>query len=138
MTERTPVSFAGWPETPMPDTSQALPPAALSWERLVDLEPELAQLEREVRAYRRMDQLKRQLLALPVELPPDVVRWATTTCANAIWYGYGGYVGIKPRLRTLVGWYARHPALRSREAYDLAYRRLYDGLPGCRNCSCIW
>lgn len=138
MAERKPVTFTGRPVPPRPDASQALPPEALSWERLVELEPELAKLEREVQAYRKLDRLQRQILALPVDLPLEAFRWAATTCANAIWYGYGGYPGIKPRLLGLVGWHARNPALRSSAAYDLAYRRLYDDLPGCRNCSCCW
>ncbi len=138
MDEPIAIDISRLPEPPMPDTSQALPPEDLSWERLVELEPELAKLEREVQAYRKLDRLQRQILALPVDLPLEAFRWAATTCANAIWYGYGGYPGIKPRLLGLVGWHARNPALRSSAAYDLAYRRLYDGLPGCRNCPCFW
>lgn len=60
-------------------------------------------------------------------------------CANAVWYGYGGHRGLKPRLIYLVGW-ARRPdesgSLGSADAYDVAYQTIYDQLPDCRNCSC--
>jgi hypothetical protein len=49
-------------------------------------------------------------------------------CANAVWYGQ-----FKPALEQLVGFEARKPLLRSRDAYDLAYDVLYDLLPDCRH-----
>jgi hypothetical protein len=62
-------------------------------------------------------------------------------CANAVWYGYAGFKGrgIKARLCRLVGWYAvsGDPELRGKEAYDVAYRTIYDALPDCRSgCAC--
>jgi len=41
-----------------------------------------------------------------------------------VWYG-----NFKPSLEELVGFEARKPLLRSRDAYDLAYDVLYDLLP---------
>jgi hypothetical protein len=52
-------------------------------------------------------------------------RWAAASCDDAIWSGYGGYPD-QPRALRLVVCYARHPALRFREAYDLPCRRFYD------------
>ncbi len=59
-------------------------------------------------------------------------------CANAVWYGYGGHLGLKPRLVRLVGWGAQShdPVLRSCDAYDLVYQTLYDLLPDCQDCGC--
>jgi hypothetical protein len=53
-------------------------------------------------------------------------------CANDIWYDE-----IKPVLVKLVGWSARNPALRTTEAYDVAYQYLYNLLPDCRDCGCF-
>lgn len=60
-------------------------------------------------------------------------------CANTVWFGYGGWSGIRPRLVRLVGWDAERwgvARLRTSEAYDAAYQTLYDLLPNCRNCEC--
>lgn len=58
-------------------------------------------------------------------------------CANAVWYGYFGRLGIKERLLGLVGWEARDPALRTEAAYDVAYDAIYEALPDCRGrCAC--
>lgn len=57
---------------------------AIAWTDLVVGEPLLAELEAEVRAVR----------------PYDDGRF----CANAVWYGYAGWPGIKPRYLRLVGW----------------------------------
>lgn len=53
-------------------------------------------------------------------------------CANRVWY-----TEFKPELCRLVGWEAENPALRTEEAYDLAYDTIYDVLPPCRNCWCL-
>ena len=53
-------------------------------------------------------------------------------CANHIWYQ-----DFKPRLRLLVGWEARNPLLWSSECYDVAYQKIYDAMPECRECGCI-
>ena len=59
-------------------------------------------------------------------------------CANAVWYGYSGHRGIKPRLETLVGWFAENKALTDNHTYDVAYQTIYDALPSCGSkCSCM-
>ena len=97
------------------------PPRRLSWPELVEREPSLGQLEREMRAFRR------------TPLGDDF-------CANARWYGYGRFrgMGYRARVVALVGMCARSddPALRTSSAYDTAYRRLYEALPDCRRCGC--
>jgi hypothetical protein len=86
---------------------------------LIALEPRLAALEREVRAVRDED--------------------APVFCANGLWYGYGGYRGIKPRLSQLVGFETcRKDLIGTPLAYDVAYDHLYELLPDCRGaCSCL-
>ncbi|MER3501173.1 MAG: hypothetical protein C4295_06790 [Candidatus Fervidibacterota bacterium] len=105
----------------------------MTWEELVAIEPALRSLEEEARAYAKVDALKRQLLRYAPLLPPEVHRWAEHTCANYLWYRRGG---LKERLSDLVGYGARNPALRSEEAYNVAYDYLYALLPNCRNCCC--
>jgi hypothetical protein len=55
-------------------------------------------------------------------------------CAARPWYRL-----VKPQLVWLVGWSRpdKHPVLGSREAYDVAYRHLYEMMPDCRMCSCF-
>lgn len=53
-------------------------------------------------------------------------------CANEIWY-----TRFKPRLLQLVGWEAKDPRLKTQEAYDTAYEKIYNRLPDCSGCSCI-
>ena len=50
-------------------------------------------------------------------------------CANLVWYGW-----VKAEMCRLVGYEATTPVAGSSEAYDLAYKRLYNLLPDCRNC----
>ncbi len=91
----------------------------LTWQDLVEREPRLADL---------------RIVAERVRDAGD-----GSFCANASWYGYGGQLGLKPRLLRLVGWGAqsRDPVLRSCDAYDVAYQTLYDLLPDCRGCGCV-
>jgi hypothetical protein len=93
----------------------------LTFAALAAIEPQLADLEREVRAWAR------------TPLGDD---W----CANARWYGYGRFkgMGYRARLVALVGWGSRHPdpRLHTSAAYDVAYRRVYALLPDCRECAC--
>lgn len=51
--------------------------------------------------------------------------------AGKVWYGYGGYPGLKPRLLDLVGWERpeAHPLLSTSAAYDVAYETIYEALP---------
>ncbi len=86
-----------------------------TWGELVRLEPRLRVLQRDVKAVDGSD--------------PHF-------CANRVWYARGGF---KERLCCLVGWEAERddPVLRSSEAYDVAYDRLYNLLPPCRDCWCL-
>jgi hypothetical protein len=97
------------------------PPRRLSWAELVEREPALGQLEREMRAFRR------------TPLGDDF-------CANARWYGYARFkgMGYRARVVALIGWGSRHsdPALHTSAAYEVAYRHLYELLPDCRDCAC--
>ena len=60
-------------------------------------------------------------------------------CANARWYGYNEYRGrgFRAQLENLVGWDARCPDLQTSDAYDVAYRHLYELLPDCLDCLCV-
>jgi hypothetical protein len=92
----------------------------LTWQQLVAAEPRLGSLMREIKTVR--DDKSRP-----------------SFCANAVWYGYYDYPGFKPRLYELAGWGAKSAPdlLRTMEAYDLAYDKLYAALPNCRNCNCM-
>ncbi len=100
------------PEVPNPEAEDALPEARLTWSVLVEHEPRLKHLERTVRKVKD--------------------EGGESFCANEWWYERG----LKDQLVLLAGWSARNPRLRSEAAYDLAYDRLYDLLPDCRDCSC--
>lgn len=86
---------------------------SLTWKELAKIEP-------------RLGTLKHAVLGIDSTDEPNF-------CANRIWYAQ-----LKPRLKKLVGWYSTSPdsRLRTETAYALAYRHLYDLLPGCRDCSC--
>ena len=59
-------------------------------------------------------------------------------CGNAVWYGYEGYDGFKPRLVKLVGDDAHFEELGDTVAYDVAYHTLLTLLPACRGaCGCM-
>lgn len=90
----------------------------LTWAKVINLEPALKRLLEEIR--RVKDDKRRR-----------------SFCANNVWYGYGGYRGFKEPMHSLVGWEARNAELRTMEAYDLVYEKLYSALPDCRNCSCF-
>lgn len=87
---------------------------AVKFSELATIEPRLAELLKEARA---------------VKDPGG-----RSFCANHVWYKRGGF---KDRLIKLVGWYANDPRLKTSEAYDVAYRKIYDVLPACRNCNCL-
>lgn len=91
----------------------APPLETLSWSDLVQLEPTLGTLERQARAVRADDP------------------WF---CANDVWFRE-----FKPLLVKLVGWNARspHEVMHRSEAYDIAYRHIYDQLPPCGDCWCL-
>lgn len=107
----------------VPATRRATPPEIrLTWGRLVRLEPRLAAV----------------LVDAEAVDPGDDKRF----CANRVWYGRQAEGGLRGRLYRLVGWGRRgqpgvSPALATSEAYDVAYRRVYDALPACRECGCL-
>jgi hypothetical protein len=93
---------------------------ALTWDRLVALEPALKGLALRVRAER------------------DRVHPDQPYCANAAWYGYDADGrGIRTEMSDLVGMWrtvwtpAERCDLFTSEAYDVAYRHLYSLLPDC-------
>jgi hypothetical protein len=60
-------------------------------------------------------------------------------CANVTWCStfQASRSSLKDRMFYLVGFYADHPKLRTMEAYEVAYAKLYGALPDCRNCQCL-
>ena len=59
-------------------------------------------------------------------------------CGNAVWYGWEGYNGFKPRVVNLVGHNAKRRELGTTVAYDVAYHTLSSLMPACRgDCSCM-
>jgi hypothetical protein len=87
--------------------------------QLVSLEPRLAGLLEEAKAYRQ--------------------KVGRNFCANAVWYGYRGHKpGLRQRLTQLVGWNShRKDLLGSSAAYDVAYQTIYRALPDCgADCVC--
>ena len=90
----------------------------VSWQRLAAAEPRLAALENGVRAAALVDRGRRRF------------------CANSVFYRR-----VKPRLSLLVGWGRREQGpdvLFAYEAYDLAYKHLFDLLPDCRHEGGCW
>jgi len=88
------------------------------FERLVEHEPELLQLEHECRILGQW------------------YRDSKNACGNAMWYGWGPFRGIRPRMVKLVGYEApksRPAFMRGREAYDIARGYLYYLLPDCQH-----
>ena len=85
---------------------------------LVEMEPELGKLLDEAKSHHQNT--------------PDHF------CANAVWYGYAGWPGLKPRVAKLVGTEARLQGtiLNTHLAYDIAYDTISDALPDCRDCTC--
>ena len=87
-----------------------------------------------------MLELEPRLKALQVAIRRVRDEGGTYFCANERWYGYGRtppVLSFKTRMCKLVGWGAAVPALRSDEAYAVAYEALYGELPDCRQCLCI-
>jgi hypothetical protein len=83
----------------------------LTWRTLIELEPRLTALYRRAKAVRDQH--------------------GPSFCANAVWYGH---LGLKNQLVMLVGWEGPtdgNKQLRTEEAYNLAYQKIYDPLPSC-------
>ncbi len=105
-------------ETNEVSTTPRMTPTVPTWDDLVRAEPRLAVLRSEVERVTAED--------------------GQRFCANAVWYGYNGEPGIKPKLVRLVGFLAENPdpVLHTMMSYDLAYRELYELLPDCWDCDC--
>lgn len=93
----------------------------ITWQELIEIEPRLRDMLLRLRAVKD-----------PGNTP--------SFCANAVWYGHskGGH-SYKNELTALVGWDAKseNPRIKTSQAYDTAYRKLYAVLPNCRNCNCL-
>lgn len=116
-----PESQGGQADARVPRAVGTGTPSNLTWATLVKDEPQLKALLAEAKCITDN-------------------RSKSSFCANAAWYGYAGWPGLEPRLVALVGWgrpSEGDPVLHSQEAYDLAYHRIYDVLPDCRNCGCM-
>jgi hypothetical protein len=91
---------------------------SLTWEQLTELEPRLLTLYERARAIKDN-------------------RRKPSFCANRTWGEWGG---LREQLSDLVGWAVKRwggdPRLATSRAYDIAYRKVYDALPDCRNCVC--
>ena len=85
----------------------------ISWDMLLQREPELTQLQLELKAVKD--------------------EGGPSFCANKLWY-----IQFEPRLREIVGPQAKTNdlVLRSTQAQILARNILYKLLPDCRNCVC--
>ncbi len=84
---------------------------ALTWSRLIDIEPQLLVLYNAAKA---------------------VDGSAEHFCANRIWYDR-----FRNQLYPLVGWECGNPEIATPEAWDLAYSTIYEALPPCRDCLCL-
>lgn len=91
----------------------------ISWQKLCRFEPGLRNLEK--RCYRIKDN----------------AHGLENFCANALWYGYSEDSSIRSQLSEMVGWSARrgrrYPLLKTSEAYDYVYEKLYNILPDCNH-----
>ena len=83
----------------------------MTWKEIIKIEPALAALLKEAK---KVDGRDKQF------------------CANAVWYK-----NFKPRLVHLVGFDARNQELNSSEVYDIAYQKIYQVLPPCKECLCL-
>lgn len=100
----------------------------------------LANRERRV-TWKELCELEPRLLNLYSEVSSIKDEGGEFFCANAVWYGRGDVDGFKHRLVELVGFRRRHdgsdPRLGTSLAYDIAYHKIYDALPDCRDCACV-
>lgn len=96
---------------------------ALTWQKLVELEPRLQALLDEARS---------------------AADGKESFCAFDKWYGSDGpRSGLKQKVMQLVGWERKPPStlptellLQSHTAYDVAYQTIYGALSDCRNADC--
>jgi hypothetical protein len=99
----------------------------LTWDKLVELEPRLADLLAVAKGIKR--------------------KRGKPFCANAVWYGHYDWHGrgLKGRLLVLVGYDRANRAaddkdrkvLSTSEAYNIAYDTIIASLPDCRDCLCL-
>lgn len=86
--------------------------------------------------------LEPALIALYIRAAATVDDDPDYFCANDVFFGHHRPIdaSLKRQVSKLVGWYAdpfRHSDLRTQEAYDVVYDRIYNALPDCRNCRCF-
>lgn len=120
-------------DTLTPATPPGKPSDSLTFDSLAAMEPGLASLEAEIKAYH-------SAAALLDRLEQQIGRKPSPRCANAVWYHT-----YKDKVVGMVGWgrTARLPdaeaerVLRSVEAYDCVYDAMYHLLPDCRGCQCL-
>ena len=82
----------------------------MSWRKITKIEPELRELYKTAVQYKKEAKRDKDF------------------CANNTWV-----LSLKPVLCGLVGWEARNEKLRTCEAYDIAYYKIYNALPRCRH-----
>lgn len=84
--------------------------------------------------FEQMAAVEPGLLQLADELRAIKDEGGPSFCANYVWYRKG----YRDRMYALVGWEAENddPRLHTSEAFDRAYKYLYNLLPDCRNCNC--
>src|SRR5215203_1227904 len=94
--------FADMPELEPIDASQAIPADEITWERILEEEPEVAKVFAELKSVRKGRRQQR-------------------------WFRFVDNHGTSPKacLCKLVGWYARNPRLRSQEAYRVVMERMW-------------
>lgn len=80
----------------------------MTWEEIISTEPKLLALFEKAWSYKSWEGF----------------------CANSIWYGPNG---LRQKLSHLVGFGAAKHQLRTSQAYDLAYSKIYNALPDCRH-----
>lgn len=92
---------------------------AITWDELTAIEPRLVDLLKQAQA---------------VDGSPKHF------CANNVWYGMTTkYPNFREEIYRLVGWESKHgdPRIRTSEAFDEAYRTVYEALPPCKDCICL-
>lgn len=80
----------------------------MTWEEMAAIEPKLLTLLEKAQSYKSREGF----------------------CANKIWYGPNG---LRQKLTRLVGFGASKRQLRTAQAYDLAYSKIYNALPDCQH-----
>lgn len=89
------------------------------WEEMIKIEPKLEQMYLKAQGYQKYWN--------------EVERF----CANEKWYGYSGNASMKRQLVGLTGWDAKNRLLSDEKDYDIAYHKIYEEFPDCKNCACL-